>query len=161
VQNPVSWDYLTASIRDTPTWGPLSIFYVSVLGLTFLGSMFMYLDAQNRFEDHKLKRDTVRMGTQILMWIAGVGLFFFAIRYMRFEFLTFERRIWMYLTFLVFLGTVAYFVYYLRSVYPAKLAAFDRQRAKRRYAASGGKSGSRAGTTSRRGTSQRRRKVTR
>jgi hypothetical protein len=155
VQNPISWDYLTASIRDTPTWGPLSIFYVGLMVVTFLGALFIYLDARTRFEDHKLKRDTARNGAQILMWISAIALFFFAIRYMRFEFISFERRIWMYFMFLIYCGTVGYFVYYLRTVYPPKLAAFDKARAKRKY------SGGTARPAARRTSSPRRKRVAR
>jgi hypothetical protein len=133
VENPFSWDYLTAPIRETPTFGPLSITYVTLFTLTFLACAYVYLDAKHRFADHKLRRDMLRRGANILMWISGVGLFFFAVRYMRFELLTFERRIWMYMTFLVYTTTVAYFIYYVKTIYPPKLAAFERQRAKRRY----------------------------
>lgn len=160
MQNPFSWDYLTAPIRETPTFGPLSIIYLVLFGVTFLGCAFIYLDAKNRFADHKLRRDTFRTGTNILMWITAIGLFFFAVRYMRFELLSFERRIWMYLTFLVFTVVVAYFVYYMRTIYPAKLDAFERQRAKRKYIApSTAKSASRSGT--RRRDAPRRKRVAR
>jgi hypothetical protein len=155
VQNPISWDYLTASIRETATWGPLSVIYVGLMVVTLLGSVFIYLDATKRFENHKLKRDTARTGTQIMMWISAIALFFFAIRYMRFEFLSFERRIWMYFMFLIYWGTAGYFVYYLRTVYPPKLAAFDKARAKRRY------SGGTARPAARRTSAPRRKRVAR
>lgn len=158
--NPFSWDYLTAPIRETETFGPLSIIYVVLFGLTFLCCAFVYIDARNRFADHKLRRDTLRTGANILMWITAIGLFFFAVRYMRFELLSFERRIWMYMTFLVFTLVVAYFVYYMRTIYPAKLAAFERQRAKRRYIApSTSKAGGRS--RSRRVDAPRRKRIAR
>lgn len=158
--NPFSWDYLTAPIRQIETFGPLSIFYVVLFGFTFLASAYMYIDAGNRFRDHKLRRDTFRRGANILMWITGIGLFFFAVRYMRFEFLSFERRIWMYLTFLVYTATVSYFVFYLKTIYPVRLAAFERQRAKRKYMSpSVGKSSARtSGKTRARRTDEPRRK---
>lgn len=135
MENPFSWDYLTTPIRQTETFGPLSIVYLVLFGVTFLACAYIYLDAGKRFSDHKIRRDTFRHGANVLMWITGIGLFFFAVRYMRFEFLSFERRIWMYLTFLVYTATVGYFAYYVRTIYPARLAAFEKQRAKRKYIA--------------------------
>jgi hypothetical protein len=136
VDNPFSWDYLTAN--NIPIWGPFSIFYVVLFTFILAGSAYLYWDATRRFADHKLKRDTVRRGTTWYMWIAGFALFFFVIRYLDFPILTFEKRIWMYLTFAVFLAFTAYVVYFLRSVYPAQLAAFDRSRERRRWTSQAG-----------------------
>jgi hypothetical protein len=35
----------------------------------------------------------------------------------------------------IYLGMIGYFVYYLRVVYPPKLEAFEKHRARRKYAA--------------------------
>ncbi|HUG15197.1 MAG TPA: hypothetical protein VMM78_09280 [Thermomicrobiales bacterium] len=160
MENPFSWDYLTAPIRETSTFGPLSVVYLVLFGVTFLGCAFVFIDAQRRFADHKLRRDMFRSGANVLMWITGVGLFFFAVRYMRFELLTFERRIWMYLTFLVYTTVVSYFVYYLRAIYPQRLAAFERQRAKRKYISPSVGNAARSGRSSR-GDAPRRKRVAR
>lgn len=133
MQNPVSWDYLTAPLRETPTWGPFSIFYVVLFGLAFTTAMFMYYDAPRRFHDHKLNRDLVRVATQWVMWVTAIGLIFFVIRAMRFEFITMHLRIWLYLSLLAFLGMFGYFVYYARTTYPARLDAFERNRSRRKY----------------------------
>jgi hypothetical protein len=133
VTNPFSWDYLTASPSQTATFGPFSIIYLVLFAFVFIASAYIYVDSRKRFASHKVKRDTLNIATQIMMWITAIGLVFFGIRAMGFPFLSFEMRIWMYLTFLVFLGTVGYFVYYMRTAYPAKIAAFERERQRRAY----------------------------
>ena len=136
MDNPFSWDYLTAN--DAPIWGPFSIFYVVLFAFVLIGSAYLFWDATRRFADHKLKRDTVRRGTNWYMWITSVGLFFFVIRYLDFPLLTFEKRIWMYLAFTAFAAFTAYVIYFLRTVYPAQLAAFDRHRERRRWSSQAG-----------------------
>jgi hypothetical protein len=135
VDNPFSWDYLTAPLSQTPTFGPFSIFYLVLFGLSFILALFMYYDGPRRFENHKLRRDMVNVASQMIMWVTAIGLIFFLIRAMRFELLTLERRFWLYLTFAIYLGMIAYFVYYVRVVYPPKLAAFEKHRARRKYTA--------------------------
>lgn len=131
--NPFDWDYLTASTRETPVFGPLSIIYLIIFGGLFLLSAFAYYDAPRRFRSDRIRRDAIRKGSEILMWVTGIGLFFFGIRAMQFEFLSFERRIWLYLSMLVLIAVLAYFVYYVRQVMPARLAARDRHRERRQY----------------------------
>jgi amino acid permease len=140
VTNPFDWDYLTAPVSQTDTFGPFSIIYLVLFTFVFIASAFMYVDSRKRFAGHKVKRDVLNVGTQIMMWISAIGLIFFGIRAMGFPFLSFERRIWMYLTFLVFLGTIGYFIYYMQTVYPAKIAAFERERERRRYIPQSGRS---------------------
>jgi hypothetical protein len=135
VENPFSWDYLTAPPADIEPFGPFSIFYLVLMGSIFLVCCFVVRDAPRRFADHKLKRDTLMKGATILMWETGVGLVFFIPRALEFEMLTFERRIWLYLCFAIVVGTIGYFAYYLKVVYPPLLADFERRRERRKYVA--------------------------
>ena len=151
MDNPFSWDYLTAPVHETPTFGPFSIFYLVLFGVVFLTCAYLSHDAPKRFSDHKLKRDTITKGALWLMWVTGVGLFFFLVRALQTEILTLEKRIWMYLTFLVFLGFVGYFAYYLRAVYPVKLAEFERRRERRKYHVSPSSGTSRSRSNRRKG----------
>ena len=136
MDNPFSWDYLTAN--EVPIWGPFSVFYVILFAFVLAGSAYLYWDASRRFADHKLKRETVRRGTTWYMWIASVALFFFVVRYLDFPLLSFEKRIWMYLSFAALVAFTAYVVYFLRTIYPAQLAAFDRHRERRRWSREAG-----------------------
>ncbi|RIK45925.1 MAG: hypothetical protein DCC58_04905 [Chloroflexi bacterium] len=135
MENPFSWSYLTAPLSETETFGPFSIFYLVMMGAIFIVSVFVVRDAPHRFADHKLKRDTLMSGATILMWASGVSLFFFIPRWMRFEILTFERRIWLYICFTIVVAIIGYFVYYLKVKYPPLLAEFERKRERRKYVA--------------------------
>jgi hypothetical protein len=133
VDNPFSWDYLTAPITETPIWGPFSVAYVVLFGAVFLICAFLFIDAGRRFKNHKLNRDTVRKFATWLMWVSVFALFFFGIRALQTPIMSLEKRIWMYLTFLVFIGVVAWIARYMRVTYPAQLAAFDRSRERRAW----------------------------
>ena len=133
MDNPFSWDYLTAPIRETPTFGPFSISYLVLFGFVFLVCAFRFVDAPRRFADHKLHRDTVRRFATWLMWSSAIALFFLGVRAMRTPFLTLEKRIWMYLSLLAFIVVVTYIIAYVRSTYPSRLAAFDRSRERRAW----------------------------
>lgn len=135
MDNPFSWDYLTAPISEVPTWGPFSILYIVLMVSIFVFSVFIARDAPKRFADHKLKRDTLTKGATIMMWETGIALIIFLPRLMRFEFLTLERRFWLYLAFAVVVGTIGYFAYYLKVKYPVLLAEFERKRERRKYVA--------------------------
>jgi len=133
VENPFSWDYLTAPIQETSMWGPFSIGYLILFSALFIVCAFLFVDANRRFAHHKLNRDTVRRFATWLMWVSGMALFFLGIRALQTPIMTLEKRIWMYLTFLVFLLVVAKIVHYMRTEYPAKLAAFERSRERRAW----------------------------
>lgn len=133
MENPFSWDYLTAPITEIEIFGPLSIFYVILFGTVFLLSAFAFIDANRRFANHKLNRDVVRRFATWLMWVSAIALFFFGIRATQTPMLTLERRIWMYLTFAAFLVVIGWIARYMRSVYPAQRAAFERSRERRAW----------------------------
>jgi hypothetical protein len=133
VTNPISWDYLTAPLSETPTWGPFSIFYVALFVMSFTVAAYMYLDAPTRFATNKPVRDAIRVGTQWMMWLTAIGLIFFLVRALRFELITMQMRIWLYICFALYLAMIGYFIYYIRVVLPPKLAALERHRQRRAY----------------------------
>lgn len=144
--NPFDWSYLTATTRETPVFGPLSVTYLIVFGGLFILSALAYYDAPRRFKSDRIRRDAVRKGSELLLWVTGVGLVFFGIRVMQFEFLTFERRIWLYLMMLILVAVLAYFVYYTRTILPAQLAERERHRVRKQYIPPHGSSKSRKRT---------------
>lgn|GEM_PF-1946448 len=133
MDNPFSWDYLTASVRETELWGPFSIAYLILFGSIFIISAFVFADANRRFATHKLNRDTVRRFATWLMWSSGIALFFLGVRLLQTQMLTLEKRIWMYLAFLAFLAVVARIALFMRNEYPAQLAAFEKSRERRAW----------------------------
>ena len=133
MENPFSWDYLTAPLRETPDFGPLSTAFFVLFTLTFVASMISFITAGKRESINPILRNAVRTGTTILMWITGTGLFFFSFRLMRVTFLNLYMRIWIYLVFLVFVAAIAYFIYYMKTIYPKKFADYERRLERRRY----------------------------
>ena len=133
MDNPFSWDYLTAPLRETPDFGPLSTAFFVLFVATFVGSLAAYIVAGKKRDMIPPLRDLVRSGTQIMIWITATGLFFFSFRLMRVTFLNLYMRIWIYLVFLVFVAAVIYFIYYMRKIYPVKLAAYQKRVERRRY----------------------------
>ena len=136
MENPFSWDYLTAPLRETPDFGPLSTAFFVLFVLTFVVSLVGYIMAGKREDINPISRNALRTGTSIMMWITGTGLFFFSVRLMRVTFLTLYMRIWIYLVFLVFVAAVAYFIYYMRKIYPNRLTAYEKRLERRRYTSS-------------------------
>lgn len=135
MQNPFSWDYLTAPLSETPTWGPLSIAYVAIFGLGFLIAFTMYNDVGNRMRGKRLLYKTIRRGTSIAMAIFGIGLFFFLFRFLHVEFLTLHMRIWLYLSALAAAIMLGYYWYYIRTIYPKKVKEDEQARIKKKYLA--------------------------
>lgn len=133
MNNPLSWDYMTAPLREVPTFGPFSLAFVILFGLTSLFSAFLYLTASRRFASNHILRGGVRTATQIMMWLTGIGLFFFAWRAMRIDFGTLYMRLWSYLFLLLYVGFVGYFIFWLRTTYRERMDAIREGREYRTY----------------------------
>lgn len=157
MDNPFSWHYLTAPLGETPTFGPFSIFYLAIFGVTFIAAAFLQRWAQRAYADHKLKRDLITHASSWFMWVTGVGLLFFVPRAMRFQFLTFEKRIWLYLCFLAFFAVVAYWIYYFQTTFKPRLADFEKRRERRKYVAPAAASAAPVGAAKARRPNQQRR----
>jgi hypothetical protein len=156
VDNPFSWDYLTAPLSETPTFGPFSIVYVVLFSVTFVICAFLQRWAPRAYADHKLKRDLIFRASSWMMWVTGVGLLFFVPRAMRFQFLTFEKRIWLYLCFLAYAAAIVYLLYYYQTNFRPRLVEFERRRERRKYAVPAASTPGGASTRGRRGGQQRR-----
>jgi len=96
-------------------------------------SIVLYNDGAKRYVDHPLKRRTVRNGAGIALIVFGVGLFFFGIRVLQINPLTFGMRIWLWLSLAAVVVMAAMFAYYLRTRYPAALQSYEERRRKQQY----------------------------
>ncbi|CAN5680742.1 hypothetical protein BH23CHL2_BH23CHL2_02950 [soil metagenome] len=133
MNNPFSWDYMTAPMREVPTFGPYSLAFFVLFVLTFLFSAFLYVTSERRFASNHVLRRAIRTGTQIMMWLTGVGLFFFAWRLMRIDVATLHMRIWTYFFFLLYVGVIGYFIYWFRTTYRERMHAIQQARQYREY----------------------------
>lgn len=133
MDNPFSWDYLTTPLREMPTFGPFSLAFFVLFVLTFLFAAFLYATANRRFAANHVLRDAIRSGAQIMMWLTGIGLFFFSWRLMRIDFATLYMRVWSYLFMLLYVGAVGYFVFWFRTTYQERMATIERDQVRREY----------------------------
>lgn len=133
MDNPLSWDYLTAPIEQTPTFGPFSTAFFVLMVLTFVFAAVLYFFAPRRIHDNPVLVHALRFGSQVMLWLCGVALFFFAFRMGRVDVFTLHMRLWTYLFFTAYVACVAYFVYYLKMVYPRRIEELNKRAAIRRY----------------------------
>lgn len=133
MDNPFSWDYLTAPIEQTPTFGPLSMAFFVLMVATLLFASFLYFFAPRRLKGNPVLARALHVGSQVMMWLCGVALFFFAFRLARIDVFTLHMRLWTYLFFLAYVGCVGYFIYWFRKVYPAQIAELNKREQFRRY----------------------------
>ncbi|HVX31475.1 MAG TPA: hypothetical protein VHA53_13425 [Nitrolancea sp.] len=133
MQNPFDWDYLTAPLFKTPTWGPFSIAFVALFGIGLVGTIILYNGWIRPIRRNRLLDPIVRRYSAILMPIFAIGLFFFAFRVLRVSAFNLYMRVWVYLCFLAVVAVVAYLIFYLKTEYPRQVANRKAQQTKQRY----------------------------
>ena len=133
MNNPLSWDYMTAPLREIPTFGPFSLAFFVLFVMSFLFAAFLYATSGSRFASNHILRDAIGTGTQIIMWLTGIGLFFFAWRLMRIDFGTLYMRFWSYLFLTLYVGVIGFFIYWLRTTYQDRINAIERDSIRREY----------------------------
>ncbi len=133
MNNPFSWDYLTAPIREVPTFGTFSIAFVALFAGSFIIAGIIYLTAERWFGQDRIFLRGVRIATQIIMWLTGIGLFFFAFRIARIETMTLYMRLWSWFFLLIYIGAIGYFAYWYKYIYRPRIEEISQERQRRRY----------------------------
>jgi protein-S-isoprenylcysteine O-methyltransferase Ste14 len=146
--NPFDWAYLTKVPKNLEAFGPLAIAYVVIFGLGLIAALALGRWLDRRFRDHALHRRLAQRATQIAAWIFGVGLTFFAFRALELPFL--GMRLWLYLSALALLVAIGLAIWYWFARYPAQLARYEQEQAKRQYLRPGAPSRQRRQATGRR-----------
>lgn len=131
--NPFNWGYLTTPTYLTPTWGPLSIAFVSIFGLGLVLSIVAYNDIGGRLRRNGLLYPTIQRATAISGVIFGLGLFFFLFRLLRVDAVTLNLRVWLYLAAFAALVEAGYYGYWTLAVYPKLRKSAAAEELKRRY----------------------------
>jgi hypothetical protein len=133
VTNPFSWDYLTTPVAETAVWGPFSIAYLLIFATGLFMAIFFSYDAPKRLKGRPLLLRTIERGTWIAIPIFSLGLLFFVFRILQISALGLGMRIWLYIWALAAIVMVAYFWYYIRTVYPKLAAAEEAEERKKSY----------------------------
>ena len=94
-------------------------------------SLYVYLLAIRRFEQHRLHWRLVRRFAILVGCFSGLGLASTAFALLAVPFLS--KRLWLVLAALGLLGTAAYGGYYFRWRYPAARLAFEERERRQRY----------------------------
>ncbi|MBA2289504.1 MAG: hypothetical protein H0V98_03875 [Chloroflexia bacterium] len=118
MDNPFSWDYLTAGPNPGETFGALSI----TLLLVCIVGLFLAVALYNRpavlSSRQLLRRTTSRTWASVFIWIFMVGLFFFVVRWLQINPFSFGERIWQLLTLMAALIAAAMMLWQIRTTAP-------------------------------------------
>lgn len=118
MENPFSWDYLTTAPGASDTFDPFSVTYLIVFVLGLVGSMILYNRPTMLSARRLLRRQHVRFWASVFMWIFGLGLFFFVVRWLQINPFGFGERLWLYLSLLAAIIAAALFLWQMRVTAP-------------------------------------------
>jgi hypothetical protein len=148
MDNPFSWDYLTTRPGENEVFGPFAIIFLAVFGIGFIVSAVVYSNGGRGLIPDPVLRRMARRWSGWAMTAFGLGLFFFAIRWLQINPLSFGLRIWLWLSWLTLLVLVGLIAYDLRTNYGEAKLAYEEHRRKQQYlrpAAAGAAATSRVG----------------
>jgi len=114
-----------------PLDNPAYLVMAIVLGLAMVVAAFAWIAAPRLFADHRFRQRQVTRLAVTIFAFAAIGLLLLLFRWQAVPF--FSKRLWLYLWWLAAICTVAYIAYYLKRVYPARLAAWHDAERRRRY----------------------------
>jgi len=114
-----------------PLDNPIYIALAVVLVLALIAGAFAWIAAPRMFATHRFRQRLVTRLAITLFTFAAVGLLLLLFRWQAVPFL--GKRIWVYLWWFAAIGTAIYVAYYLRKVYPGRLAAWEDAERRRRY----------------------------
>ncbi|HEY8447404.1 MAG TPA: hypothetical protein VIL01_09875 [Thermomicrobiales bacterium] len=133
MDNPFSWDYLTTVPGPNEVFGPFAVIFLIVFGLGFILSTAIYSGWDRRLIGDPVLRRMARRWSGWAMALFGIGLFFFGIRWLQINPLTFGMRIWLWLCWLALIIFGAYVAWYIRSNYAEQKAAYEEYQRKQQY----------------------------
>ncbi|MCL6649490.1 MAG: hypothetical protein K6U89_14280 [Chloroflexi bacterium] len=129
-----------AKLLDVARWlnpqpGPPSSWY-TILGAVFLvaivvGLYLQWFAPRIFFPDDRYRGQLARNIGQGILWVAGIGLTVVVFRLLDVGF--FSMRLWLLLDAMLALVLLGYLVWYLRTVYPKRIAVIERQRRNREF----------------------------
>jgi uncharacterized membrane protein len=140
MDNPFSWDYLTTTPGPDEVFGPFAIIFLIVFVIGFIASVVLYsTGGKNIISDPVLRRLSRRWSGWAVA-VFSVGLFFFAIRWLQINPISFGQRIWLWVCCLLLLAFVIYVAVDLRRHYASAKQSYEEHRLKQQYMRRGGPS---------------------
>jgi hypothetical protein len=109
--NPFDWDYLTTPPASGDVLDAWTIIFLAFFLVGFVFAAYTYYRPWTKPFGRLFRRRAVMKVCNIAMWIFGAGLFFFLIRLLQINPLTFGEPIWLWLCFLAALGLLAWVGY--------------------------------------------------
>ncbi len=96
--NPFDWDYLTSAPASGDVLDAFTIIYVVVFLGGFVAAAYLNSRPWTKPFGSMFRRKSVKKASGIAMWVFGAGFFFFLIRLLQIDPLTFGRPLWMWLS---------------------------------------------------------------
>ncbi|HEY7030151.1 MAG TPA: hypothetical protein VH482_02425 [Thermomicrobiales bacterium] len=133
MDNPFSWDYLTTAPGENEVFGPFAIVFLVVFGIGFILSAIIYSNGGKGIIPDPVLRRMARRWSGWAMTVFGLGLFFFAIRWLQINPLSFGMRIWLWLSWLALLVLAGLIAYDVKTNYGEAKLAYEENRRKQQY----------------------------
>ena len=111
MQNPFDWDYLTTPPASADVLDAFTILYLVLFLVGFVVCAYLYYRPWTKPFGRVFRRTSVMKATGIGMWIFGIGLFFFLIRILQIDPISFGQPIWMWLSLIaavIYLGWIGF-----------------------------------------------------
>jgi hypothetical protein len=106
--NPFDWDYLTTPPASSEVFDVFTIVYLALFLGGFVASAYVYYRPWVQPLGRVFRRKAVMKATGIAMWVFGIGLFFFLIRLLQINPISFGEPIWMWLSVLGLLAMLVW-----------------------------------------------------
>ena len=126
--NPAKW---TQVPFEDEMKGPVAIAFLVVFAIGFIAALALYLRPPAAIKAHTLKQRLMARYTNWLIWAFGFGLVFYLFQLMGLPFLGW--RVWTWISIVAVVAVLVAIIYVWRTTYPAQLAAYEAQQAKRYY----------------------------
>lgn len=140
MDNPFSWDYLTTTPGPDEVFGPFAVIFLLVFAIGFIASVILYSTGGKGIIPDPVLRRLSRRWSGWAVAVFSIGLFFFAIRWLQINPITFGQRIWLWISWLLLFAFIIYVAYDLRTRYAPAKRSYEEYRRKQQYLRRGGPS---------------------
>lgn len=106
--NPFDWDYLTTTPASGDVLNAFAIMYAVVFLGGFIAASYLNSRPWTKPFGSMFRRKAVKKASGVAMWVFGVGFFFFLIRLLQINPISFGNPIWMWLSVLALIVMVAW-----------------------------------------------------